>query len=84
MIRSRQNQGSCSLQDGVRQMYLHHLDTGDVTFQVGKDGDEVKAHKFVLMSRSSVFFSTFAKHDPPKETLKVTDITKDVFIRFLE
>lgn len=77
-------QGNCSLQDSIRQMYQHHLDTGDVTFQVGEDDDEVKAHKFILMCRSNVFFSMFAKHDPPKEALKLTDTKRDVFIQFLE
>ncbi|XP_062619443.1 uncharacterized protein LOC134281004 [Saccostrea cucullata] len=66
-------------------MYESHRDSGDVTFLVGKNGAEVKAHKFILMCRSSVFFSMFEGQESSlQQAVKVEDIQEDIFLKFLQ
>ena len=52
----------------------------DVTFKTGASEAEVKAHKFILVSRSRVFEAMFcgplAESDEP---ISVPDIEEDIF-----
>ena len=52
----------------------------DVTFLVGSSKKEVKAHKFILASRSPVFFAMFCGSLPEtSETIEVPDIEPFIF-----
>lgn len=73
-----------SLKDCVRRMYENHLDTGDVTFKVGKDGSDVRVHRFMLMCRSKVFFSMFTGQDSTENSLRIPNITREAFLQFVE
>ncbi|XP_046381780.2 BTB/POZ domain-containing protein 6-like isoform X1 [Haliotis rufescens] len=70
----------------VTECNLHMLDTedlSDVTFRVGSDEQVVRAHRYVLVSRSCVFHAMFC--GPLAETGEVTipDIEADIFKEFL-
>ncbi|XP_048750963.2 BTB/POZ domain-containing protein 2-like [Ostrea edulis] len=73
-----------SLKDCVRRMYENHLDTGDVIFRVGKDGSEVRVHRFMLMCRSKVFFSMFTGQGTPGKPLRIPNIRRAAFLQFVE
>ncbi|XP_046340695.2 BTB/POZ domain-containing protein 6-like [Haliotis rufescens] len=70
----------------VTECNLRMLDTedvSDVTFRVGSEKQVVRAHRYVLVSRSCVFHAMFC--GPLAETGEVTipDIEADVFNEFL-
>ena len=65
---------------------LQHEIGCDVTFRVGVAGDEVRAHKYVLASRSSVFFAMLYgpfQHGDAGTSIEIPDIEKDVFMCLL-
>lgn len=52
----------------------------DVTFCVGKESKVIKAHKYVLGSRSSVFFAMlFGTLAETKAKIQIPDIEPDIF-----
>ena len=52
----------------------------DVKFKVGKAGNLMRAHKYVLASRSSVFAAMFyGCFQESTDVIKVSDIEPDVF-----
>lgn len=62
-------------------MFLEYL--SDVTFTLGESGDELKAHKFFLMTASPVFHQLFANNsdaDGAPLDLKIAAITKPTMI----
>jgi len=69
-----------------RFMLCHEL-ACDVEFAVGVNGDIVRAHKYMLVSRSPVFFAMFygsigtEQHDSP---LRVPDTTVEAFRTMLQ
>ncbi|XP_048245042.1 BTB/POZ domain-containing protein 6-like isoform X1 [Haliotis rufescens] len=70
----------------VTECNLHMLNTEDfcdVTFRVGSEKQVVRAHRYVLVSRSCVFHAMFC--GPLAETGEVTipDIEADIFKEFL-
>lgn len=73
-------QAESSLTECVRMMYENHLDDGDITFKVGTEGAVVKAHKFILMCRSSVLCDMVKDG----EALTINDTEPDLFRQFLE
>lgn len=73
-------QAESLLTECVRMMYENHLDDGDITFIVGTEGAVVKAHKFILMCRSSMLCDMVKDG----ETLTINDIEPDLFRQFLE
>lgn len=65
------------LAECVRKMYEIRKGNGDVTIKIGKDGSEVKAHKFILVCRSKVFSTMLEKNDgKTTDELIVSDIKK--------
>jgi hypothetical protein len=57
----------------------------DITFLVGEEKKEVRAHKLILMSRSSVFEALFARWDTTSSGLiAVEDTLVDAFNAFLK
>lgn len=66
-------QAESSLTECVRMMYENHLDDGDITFIVGTEGAVVKAHKFILMCRSSVLCD-LVKDGEGSQTLTIREI----------
>ncbi|XP_048245035.1 BTB/POZ domain-containing protein 6-like isoform X1 [Haliotis rufescens] len=62
---------------------LNTEDLSDVTFRVGSEKQVVRAHRYVLVSRSCVFHAMFC--GPLAETGEVTipDIEADIFKEFL-
>jgi hypothetical protein len=70
--------------DDVREMYENHLDTGDVMFKVGKGGKKVRVHRFILMCQSKVFLWMFTGQGPSKTALRIPNISRDVFLKFVE
>lgn len=73
-----------SLMDCVQLMYKNHLNTGDVIIEVGKHGEKVRVHKFILICRSRVFLTELANRDPNTLLLEISDIKKDIFLQFVE
>ena len=64
--------------------YMLHQEVGsDVTFLLGQKKEPVKAHKYILISRSSVFQSIFCGSisgtKEGSEVIPVTDIDTDTF-----
>lgn len=76
-------QASNSLMKCIRMMYENHLDDSDITFKVGTEGAVVKAHKFILMCRSSVLCD-MVKDGEGSQTLTIREIEPDIFHQFLE
>lgn len=76
-------QASNSLTKCIRIMYENHLDDGDITFKVGTEGAVVRAHKFILMCRSSVLCD-MVKDGEESKTLTIREIEPDIFHQFLE
>ncbi|XP_067655204.1 BTB/POZ domain-containing protein 6-like [Haliotis asinina] len=65
---------------------LHMLeaeDSCDVTFRVGSSGHEIKAHRYVLISRSCVFHAMFSGPLAEKSDVSVPDIEPCDFKTFL-
>ena len=63
---------------------LHSKIACDVCFRLGSQGREVMAHKFVLISRSPVFYAMF--YGPVADdtgVVTVPDIDPDIFEMFL-
>ena len=55
----------------------------DVTFIMGAEHEEVHAHKFVLISRSPVFYAMFEGPLAEKGKVELPDVEKDIFLVFL-
>ncbi|VDI40276.1 Hypothetical predicted protein [Mytilus galloprovincialis] len=51
----------------------------DVTFRVGDDGTHIKAHKYMLSSRSAVFHTMFEGSLPEKGDITIPDVDGDTF-----
>ncbi len=83
-VESNWQSGFQTIQDTNRNLLL----TGklsDVTFVVGEEKKEVRAHKFILMSRSSVFEAMFERWDSSSSgPISVEDADFDAFNAFLE
>ena len=62
---------------------LEHQISCDVTFLVGEGREEVRAHKFVLISRSPVFYAMFDGPLAEKGKVEIPDAEKDIFLLFL-
>ncbi|XP_046547804.1 BTB/POZ domain-containing protein 6-like isoform X1 [Haliotis rubra] len=65
---------------------LHMLESSllaDVTFLVGEQRETIQAHKFILVSRSSVFHAMFCGSIPETGEVLIPDIQKDNFKTFL-
>ncbi|XP_067655543.1 BTB/POZ domain-containing protein 6-like [Haliotis asinina] len=58
-------------------------DSCDVTFRVGSSGDEIKAHSYVLISRSCVFHAMFTGSLTEKNSVSVPEIAPKHFRQFL-
>ncbi|KAL3858858.1 hypothetical protein ACJMK2_009107 [Sinanodonta woodiana] len=68
-----------------RYMFENHV-ACDVTFFIGKHRQEVTAHKYVLISRSSVFYAMLCGLLQETGPINIPDIDPDVFkqlLRFL-
>ncbi|KAL3858821.1 hypothetical protein ACJMK2_009073 [Sinanodonta woodiana] len=55
----------------------------DVTFFIGKQRQEVTAHKYVLISRSSIFYAMMCGLLQETGTINIPDIEPDVFEQLL-
>ncbi|XP_067665049.1 BTB/POZ domain-containing protein 3-like [Haliotis asinina] len=64
-------------------MMLDSETLSDVTFVVGKEMETILAHKFMLASRSCVFFAMFCGSIAEKKEVKITDIQPNIFREFL-
>ncbi|XP_046331070.2 BTB/POZ domain-containing protein 6-like isoform X3 [Haliotis rufescens] len=65
---------------------LHMLsseDSCDVSFRVGKEEKLVRAHRYVLMSRSSVFHAMLCGPLAEKEEIKIPDVEEETFSEML-
>lgn len=60
---------------------LDHEVEGDVTFVVG--GEEIRAHRYMLISRSAVFHSQITRQRMSQE-IQVTDIEPHIFKKLLQ
>jgi len=66
---------------------LSHEINSDIEFAVGLNGDIVRAHKYMLVSRSPVFFAMFygsagtVHHDAP---ITIKDTTVEAFHTMLQ
>ncbi|XP_046576055.1 BTB/POZ domain-containing protein 6-like [Haliotis rubra] len=61
---------------------LHMLtseDSCDVSFLVGKEGKLVRAHRYVLSSRSCVFYAMLCGPLAEKEDIKIPDVEEELF-----
>ncbi|KAH3792672.1 BTB/POZ domain-containing protein 2-like [Dreissena polymorpha] len=59
---------------------LENEDLCDVTFEVGNEHKQIKCHKFILASRSSVFRKMFdGSLGEPKATILIPDVTACFF-----
>ncbi|XP_046340690.2 BTB/POZ domain-containing protein 6-like isoform X2 [Haliotis rufescens] len=70
----------------VTECNLRMLDTedfSDVTFRVGSEKQMVRAHRYVLVSRSCVFHAMFCGPLAETEEVTIPDIEPDVFREFL-
>lgn len=58
----------------------------DVTFLVGDDHERILAHKYVLISRSCVFYAMLhgLMAEKPDECIAIPDIDKETFKLMLE
>ncbi|XP_071091339.1 BTB/POZ domain-containing protein 3-like isoform X1 [Haliotis cracherodii] len=64
-------------------MMLDGETLSDVTFLVGEEGETILAHRFMLASRSCVFFAMFCGRIAETKEVKITDIQPNVFRQFL-
>ncbi|XP_071118012.1 BTB/POZ domain-containing protein 6-like [Haliotis cracherodii] len=65
---------------------LHMLtseDSCDVDFRVGKEEKLVRAHRYILMSRSCVFHAMLCGPLAEKEDIKVPDVEEEIFTEML-
>ncbi|XP_046576052.1 BTB/POZ domain-containing protein 6-like [Haliotis rubra] len=65
---------------------LHMLtseDSCDVSFRVGKEGTPVRAHRYVLTSRSCVFYAMLCGPLAEKEDIKIPDVEEELFSEML-
>ncbi|XP_071119149.1 BTB/POZ domain-containing protein 6-like [Haliotis cracherodii] len=65
---------------------LHMLtseDSYDVSFRVGKEEKLVRAHRYVLMSRSCVFHAMLCGPLAEKEEIKISDVEGEIFSEML-
>ena len=77
-------QSSRSLAECNRYMLANQLGC-DVTFLVGNDSKPIKAHKYVLASRSSVFYAMFyGSVSETSDEIKIPDIEPEVFSTVLK
>ncbi|XP_046545944.1 BTB/POZ domain-containing protein 6-like isoform X2 [Haliotis rubra] len=70
----------------VTECNLRMLDTenfSDVTFRVGSEEQMVRAHRYVLVSRSCVFHAMFCGPLAEKGEITIPDIEPDIFKEFL-
>ncbi|XP_046340688.2 BTB/POZ domain-containing protein 6-like isoform X1 [Haliotis rufescens] len=70
----------------VTECNLRMLDTedfSDVTFRVGSEKQVVRAHRYVLVSRSCVFHAMFCGPLAEKGEVTIPDIEADIFREFL-
>ncbi|KAL3858385.1 hypothetical protein ACJMK2_012976 [Sinanodonta woodiana] len=72
-----------SIEECNRQMLTKQIET-DVTFLVGMHEEIVKAHKYVLISRSCVFYAMLCGplHNSPNE-IRIIDIEPEIFKQVL-
>ncbi|XP_045166432.2 BTB/POZ domain-containing protein 6-like isoform X2 [Mercenaria mercenaria] len=76
-------QNDKTLAEACRHMLTSRLAT-DVEFSVGNEKGIVKAHKFILTCRSSVFQAMFTNDfADSRETIHVPDIELDIFEKML-
>lgn len=62
-----------------KYMFLNQLHC-DVTFKVGMAGKEIKAHKYILASRSNVFEAMlFGGLSETSDVIDVPDIEAEIF-----
>ena len=55
----------------------------DVSFNVGKTRETVRAHKVILVSRSPTFYAQFLGPLAERGTIDIQDIEEDIFRDFL-
>jgi hypothetical protein len=83
-VESNWQSGFQTINDTIRNVLL----TGklsDVTFVVGEEKKEVRAHTFILMSRSPVFEAMFERWDSSSSgPIFVEDADFDAFNAFLK
>ncbi|XP_048245844.1 BTB/POZ domain-containing protein 6-like [Haliotis rufescens] len=69
----------------VTECNLRMLDTEDfcdVTFRLGSEKQVVRAHRYVLVSRSCVFHAMFCGPLAEKGEVTIPDIEADIFKEF--
>lgn len=73
-------QSNKSLAETNKYMWINKIGC-DVTFLVGAEKEKVQAHKYILTSRSSVFYTMFEGSIPadPNKPIHVPDIEPDIF-----
>lgn len=79
-----QNLGGTDWRDGkgLAECMMHMLTEEvmcDVIFRVGRDKTAIKAHKYMLASRSPVFYAMFEDSLPETGEINVPDIDKNIF-----
>lgn len=51
----------------------------DVTFRVGDERTNIKSHRYMLSSRSAVFYTMFEGSLPEKGAIDIPDVDEDTF-----
>ena len=70
----------------VTECNLHMLETeelSDVTFRLGSEKHVVRAHRYVLVSRSCVFHAMLCGPLAEQGEITITDIEPEIFKDFL-
>ncbi|XP_067655514.1 BTB/POZ domain-containing protein 6-like [Haliotis asinina] len=75
-------QGGKTLAECNLRMFVSE-DSCDVTFRVGSSGQVIKAHSYVLISRSCVFHAMFTGSLAERSDVSVPDIEPGVFNKFI-
>ncbi|XP_061173840.1 BTB/POZ domain-containing protein 6-like [Saccostrea echinata] len=76
-------QSDLSIPESNKYM-LHNKIGCDITFLLGKSKEEVHAHRYMLASRSSVFFAMlYGPFDKSDKAIEIPDIEKDIFEQIL-
>ena len=92
MIHFRKTMAKCALNDdwqsrkSLAEANLIMLQTKiacDVTFRVGSSREVIEAHKFMLISRSSVFATMFNGPMAERGQVDIPDVDVTVFNHFL-
>ncbi|WAR13505.1 BTBD2-like protein [Mya arenaria] len=65
-----------------KHMWTHKL-ACDITFNVGPNKKPIQAHRYVLMSRSCVFYEMLAEQ-PREGSIEIPDVTEDSFNLFMQ